>query len=384
MKTGSTVHILRIDENALNDQLPAGVYSIAHSQAAGFYLDIIKDQLDVPTRIYGGTLNRVHKCLETYKDRKASTGILLTGDKGTGKTLLMSLLANKAITELGLPVLLIRDPFSGSDFSQFVEQIGECIMVFDEFGKMYKADTSRGNNDGEVPQKALLSLMDGVDKTKRMFILTENSEYDISEFMLNRPSRLYYHFKYKKLDEESVVGYCEDRGVSKETLRDVLEVSRRSKMFSFDMLQSIVEEQLRFEEKIADVIKDLNIDLREERGEQIEIIKVMERESGNLREMFDLAYINMPTQGNYTYAKVKNLIDQPSELSRALSTVSHVIDVPDELMEDFGENDLYDEVYIQYADLAYETNSQLIYETEEYVFVAKRVPGITTNYQKYF
>jgi hypothetical protein len=110
---------------------------------------------------------------------------------------------------------------------------------------MYAADSR--HNEKKPPQSALLSMMDGIDKTKRMFIFTENSQLDVSEFMLNRPSRVYYHFKYKKLDEASIMGYCKDKNVDIAVTKDIIDLARRLRIFSFDMLQSIVEEHLRFD-----------------------------------------------------------------------------------------------------------------------------------------
>ena len=214
MINGSTINVFNMNEETALDYLPAKIYTLKYDDFSGFFLEITKDILELPEKIYGKTMERVNKCLQTYQERTASTGILLTGDKGTGKSLLMSLLANEAIDKLELPVILIKDAFNGTKFVSFIESLGECCLVFDEFGKMYVSD-DRHTGDNEVPQKALLSLMDGVDKTKRLIIMTENHEFDINEFMLNRPSRVYYHFRYRKLDEESIVGYCNDHDVDK-------------------------------------------------------------------------------------------------------------------------------------------------------------------------
>jgi len=365
--SGSTVHVFNMNEETTLDALPPRIYTVQYSQLQGFYLTITKDQLELPEKIYGKTPGRVEKCLNTYKDRDTSTGILLTGDKGTGKTLLMSLLANKVVTDLELPVLLIKDAYAGSQFTDFIETIGECAVVFDEFGKMY-ASSDRHNNEGEIPQKALLSLMDGVDKTKRMFILTENSELDINDFMLNRPSRVYYHFKYKKLDEGSIVGYCQDNGVSKEIVKDITDVSRRSNIFSFDMLQSIVEEHLRFGTAIADTTEDLNIDLRESSGAMLEIVKIIERGTDTEREIFETPFVSKPGSANrYTYIKIKAVARTDQVRGRA--------DIPE-----LDPDDLYDEIYVQDEDLAYEKEGKLVYETDKFIFIAKNVETPRTNY----
>jgi len=375
---GSTVHVFKMNEDQVLDTLPPKIYAVQFNPIQGFFLSITKDKLELPSKIYGNTPDRVEKCLATYKDRPMSTGILLTGDKGTGKTLLMSLLANEVIAKLELPVLLIKEAYAGSQFTNFIESIGECCLVFDEFGKMYSS-SDRHNGENDVPQKALLSLMDGVDKTKRMFIMTENSELDINDFMLNRPSRIYYHFKYNKLDEGSIVGYCEDHNVSKDTIRDITDVSRRSNIFSFDMLQSIVEEHLRFDALVEDVTKDLNIDLRESSGAMIEIVKIVERNTEVEREMFETPFVSKPGGSNrYTYIKVKNNSGARNSGGKVRDT-----SIPQEMVE-ADEDDLYDEIYVQDADLAYEKEGKLVYETEKFIFIAKNVETPRTNYWNLF
>ena len=379
MLNNNTVSVLSLNEDLLLDKLPARIYNVQFNPLTGFYLEIVKDQLEVPAKVYGGTIARADKCIATYNTRNGSTGILLTGDKGTGKTLLMAVLANKLVSELDMPVLLIKDAYAGSQFVSFIETIGECAIVFDEFGKMYAAG-DRHNADHEVPQKALLSLMDGTDKTKRMLILTENSEIDINEFMLNRPSRIYYHFKYKKLDEASVLGFCKDNTVSPGITKDIIEVARRSKVFSFDMLQSIVEEHLRFDCSIEDATADLNIDTREDQGAMIEITKVIERNTEVEREMFESPFVSKPTNG-YTYIKVRNLFDSSKQgkLAASLNNITS-----DEAVSEEENQDGYEEVYVRDGDLAYEKDGKLVYETDKYVFVAKNIVTPKSSYFSYF
>ena len=134
MINGTTVSVINLNTETTLDYLPPKIYTVQFNPVQGFYLSIVKDQLAVPDKIYGIAHARVDKCIKTYSSRTASTGILLTGDKGTGKSLLMSLLANAAITELNLPVIMITEPFEGEAFTTFISDIGECCVVFDEFG----------------------------------------------------------------------------------------------------------------------------------------------------------------------------------------------------------------------------------------------------------
>lgn len=363
MLDGASVRIVKINEETALDKLPARIYSVEFAQLLGYYLSIVKDQFEVPAKIYGRTNKRAEKILYSYQDRDAATGVLLTGDKGTGKSLLMSLIANKAITELNLPVILIKNPYIGSDFTNFVENIGECVLIFDEFGKMY----SNSKHSEGPTQNDLLSLMDGVDKTKRLSIFTENSDWDISEFMLGRPGRAYYHIRHKKLDEASITGYCEDHNVSSEIVDEIVDLSRRSRLFSFDMLQSIVEEHIRFGEHVEDIVDDLNIDTRQETVAMMEVLEVFDLATNEKRVIHDTPFVTKPTSNSWDCeVKVKRNFTE--------AEIRHMEEEDEELEE------RYDEFYVRIKDLSYEKNGKSVYETDRYRVIAKDVPKVSTNY----
>ena len=361
---GNSVHITQVNNDQVLDSLPPKVYTVCFSQAVGFYLDVVKEQLTVPTKIYGKTGARVDKCMQTYRDRKASTGLLMTGDKGTGKSLLMSLVCNKVLTELEIPVILIQEGFTGEAFTNFITSIGESCVVFDEVGKMYGARSDSDN----ASQDDLLGLMDGVDKTKRLIIMTENEEWDINKFMLNRPSRIYYHFRYSKLEEDSIIGYCEDREVTGTPLNDILDVSRRSAIFSFDMLQSIVEEHLRFGCSVKDSIVDLNIDITSKLSRTIKVVSVFDKEEQIDREMYNgISLVDMPEDGEWGMVKVVPL-GKPAEED---------VDV----FEDSSGRG-YDRVHFREDDIVYTTGSRIIYDSNNWTVVVDIVKAAEKDYSK--
>lgn len=376
MINGSTVNVVSLNAETALDALPPKVYTVVFDKAAGFYyLSILKDELVLPTKIYGSANIRVNKCIHTYKTRTSSTGILLSGDKGTGKTLLMSLLANRVMDELKLPVILIREPFAGEGFSAFLDKIGECCLVFDEFGKLYK----RRADSGEVSQDSLLSMLDGVDKVKRLIILTENSEYDISDYMLNRPSRIFYHFRYRKLDEDSIIGYCQDHDVPTLFIDELIDLSRRTKVFSFDMLQAVVEEFKRFGESLATITTELNIDVRTDAKTQMKLVKVIEKATGNERKILSQLLVARPTDRySYTYIRL-----QPTNQVKTKGTVSSNKASTPEFVE-HDDDESANTCTIDATHLVYEVMGKYVYENDMYQVLAQEVPQANTEYSNLF
>lgn len=378
MISGSTVNVVSLNAETALDALPPKVYTVVFDKAAGFYyLSILKDELVLPTKIYGSANMRVNKCIYTYKTRTSSTGILLSGDKGTGKTLLMSLLANRAMDELKLPVILIREPFAGEGFSAFLDKIGECCLVFDEFGKLYK----RRADSGEISQDLLLSMLDGVDKVKRLIILTENSEYDISDYMLNRPSRIFYHFRYRKLDEDSIIGYCQDHDISLEFINELIDLSRRTKVFSFDMLQAIIEEHKRFNEPLATITTELNIDVRTDARAQMKLVKVVEKATGIERKILSPLLVARPAD-RYSHTHIKlQTVNQTKSKGTGLSDKASEPDIFAHVDDDDESNNT---CIIDSTHLVYEVMGKYVYENDMYQVLAQEVPQVNAEYSNLF
>lgn len=248
------VYVNKHNDDVVISALPNKVYKVSHDDMLGFFLTHLQDSFVVPSKMYGSTNQRINKILTTYQSRNSQMGVLLTGSKGTGKTILTEALCNQALN-LGLPVIIISAPYSGSDFFSFMSNLGECVVLFDEFGKVYK------DNSKEKQQESLLSFLDGTYSTKRLLLFTENEQMLINEFLLNRPGRVFYHFKYERVEDEVITEYCTDHSIPQEQVTELLSVADHVEGFSFDMLKAIVDEYLRYKEPINDILIDMNIDL---------------------------------------------------------------------------------------------------------------------------
>lgn len=230
----------------VRDNLPVGTYTVGVSPR-GFYLKPITS-FEIEGKIYGNTPRQAERILNTFKTRPNATGVLLNGEKGSGKTMLAKLISKQA-AEQGMPTLVINTPFTGDAFNTFVQSIDEpCVIVFDEFEKVFDADQ----------QEATLTLLDGVYPTKKLFILTVNDKFKVNQHMRNRPGRIFYMIDYKGLDKQFIREYCEDRLNAKEHIDTIIRLTMLFDAFNFDMLKALVEEMNRYNETPNQALEMLN------------------------------------------------------------------------------------------------------------------------------
>ena len=204
---GDKVFIFDFDEGLARNKLTPAIYTVCFNPFQGFFLERNKNKFQVTEKTYGSLTHRIDRIIKTYEDRDVGTGVLLTGLKGSGKTLLSQKVSNKMIDK-GLPVILIEQPYSNDAFVAFLNKIGECVIIFDEFAKVF--ETAKNEKD---PQNNLLGVFDGNKSSKRLIFVIENQMHRINEFFINRPGRLFYHYEYSRLEESVIDEYCVDRNI---------------------------------------------------------------------------------------------------------------------------------------------------------------------------
>jgi SpoVK/Ycf46/Vps4 family AAA+-type ATPase len=248
LKSGTRFNVTTKESMDLHEILPAGNYTVKFDKMSGsFYLEAI-DSFEIKGKIYGDSRRSAERILNTFNDRTSSTGIMLTGEKGSGKTLLAKMLSIMG-AEAGVPTIVINAPWCGDEFNAFLQMIEQpTIILFDEFEKVY---------DGEDQEK-MLTLLDGVYPSKKLFILTCNDKWRINDHMRNRPGRIYYMMEYKGLDQDFIVEYCNDNLKDLNQVPSVCRVSTLFDQFNFDMLKAMVEEMNRYGETAQQVMKMLN------------------------------------------------------------------------------------------------------------------------------
>lgn len=248
IKHGTCFTVANENNIDVRDQLPAGNYIVKFNDfKKEYFLDQVESFKPIG-KLYGKTIRHADRIINTFNNRTASTGIMLNGEKGSGKTLLARTISMK-LFEQHIPTIIINTGYCGDLFNQFIQMIEQpCILMFDEFEKVYNKED----------QEKILTLLDGVFQQKKMFVFTCNDKYRVDNHMRNRPGRIYYMIDFHGLERSFIEEYCQDNLINKDHIDGVLTIATLFSEFNFDMLKALVEEMNRYNETAADAIELLN------------------------------------------------------------------------------------------------------------------------------
>jgi len=250
IKSGNSYKVFNDENLNVKSELPGETFVVKFDEITNsFFLEGITPFTEC-TKLYGKTVKHTSRILATFFDREDSTGVLLTGEKGSGKTLLAKNISTTAASH-NIPTILVNEKFAGTVFNEFIQSIDQrAIVIFDEFEKIYDSDR----------QESMLTLMDGVFPSKKLFIFTCNGRWRLNDNMINRPGRLFYKLSFNGLETDAVIEYCQDNLINKDHIDRLVKFTLPIKNFNFDMLKALVEEMNRFDESPHEAIDMLNID----------------------------------------------------------------------------------------------------------------------------
>lgn len=252
---GDNTYDIFDDSLRVFSELPAQSYVVRVSQNRGFFLEKYVELDAEYEKAYGIHESKVEKVLKSFEDVDRSLGVILSGDKGIGKSFFAKMLSAAAIRK-GIPVIVVDRYIPG--IASYIESIEQQAMIlFDEFDKTF-ADVKA--EDGKAtPQTELLTLFDGLSGGKRLFVITCNELRKLSEYLVNRPGRFHYHFRFGYPNPDEIRQYLRDK-LDPEYYGEIDNVVSFSCKVSlnYDCLRAIAFE-LNHGLTFSEAIQDLNI-----------------------------------------------------------------------------------------------------------------------------
>lgn len=227
-------------------QLPLGTYRLRYNKLRNeFYLLQIED-FKLPTKLYGD-FSICNRIINTFNTFEKNLGVLLTGEKGSGKTVT----AKKVCIESKLPVIIIDEYFENIELINFLADpsIGSCVILIDEFEKLYCK-----NCDDTI----ILQLLDGTSNSHHLYILTCNNTKYINEYLLNRPSRIYYRKEYDSIPDNIIHEIIDNELINKEFKTELFDVLSKFASITYDILMCFIKEINLYNESPLECAKLMN------------------------------------------------------------------------------------------------------------------------------
>lgn len=180
--------------NNFLDKLPKGVYNFTVKEKQNGLLlgfNPVED-FKIPENIVGQD-KHLTRVINTYNRLGKQMGVLLSGIGGAGKTVLAKRIAMECVNKGNMSVVVVNSETVGHLPMMMSMLKDDVVILLDEFEKMF---------DKVEKQNYLLTLLDGVMDHKHLFLFTCNDINKINPYMLHRPSRIRYHFRFDRVPKE--------------------------------------------------------------------------------------------------------------------------------------------------------------------------------------
>lgn len=212
-------------------------------------------RFEVAKKMYGRMKNDVIRIWNNYvfsiKEGRGGNGAIFIGHKGSGKTEAAYNIGNLAIDN-GIPVIKIVNIKADMELIGFISTLGNCMLLFDEFGKNFSRDL----------QEKMLTLLSDKTLGVKLCIVTENEIHQLSSYIIGRPGRFLELLNYSRVDRSVIDEVCDEYNVRKKFYDELIACYNKAVVFSFDYLQAFVIQHLRYpEDTVEHMLTFLNVDL---------------------------------------------------------------------------------------------------------------------------
>jgi SpoVK/Ycf46/Vps4 family AAA+-type ATPase len=235
LKVGKSINFKFNTEGLECDLTPGMVYNIDIDH----YTDAISLEetsgLSLPSKVYCTQRDErfIDKVINSYNlSESGFTGVMLAGLKGSGKTVMAKIIANKS----SLPIINIDKSIRPYILKNLVEKLGDTSVcfLFDELDKVL----------ADYDDSVLLQVLDGSDtKGKHMILFTCNDDREISEYLIDRCSRIRYWREFKEMSPSLIMEVLNDKLNDKKEIKSLTDfIKDNFEVCSFDNISSFVKE----------------------------------------------------------------------------------------------------------------------------------------------
>lgn len=252
-KIGNKVTFKPITEG-LEYELEAGVvYTVDIDRYTDEITFSIAPNLTMPEKIYetADSSKFVSKVLNSFeKSKDDTTGVMLSGLKGSGKTITAKNIALKS----NLPIILVDKSFRPSLLVKLfnkLEKTTACVM-FDEVDKLGE----------DYDDDYLLKILDGANTCGKKLVLCTCNEYDdINEYLKDRCSRIRYWKEFDELSPSLIQEILKDRLNDKDEVNPLTDfIISNFACISFDNVVAFVDEVNEYPtESFEELFADMNL-----------------------------------------------------------------------------------------------------------------------------
>ena len=206
--------------------------------------------LSLPSKVYTTKSDDIFiKRVNTYfqKTSKLSTGVMLSGIKGTGKTVTAKVIAKNS----NLPIIVVDEDYPTGRINDFFRKFETPVtIIFDEVDKHWDTEN-------------LLGWLDGVQtNAKKLVLFTCNNEDRVNDYLKDRCSRVRYIRHFEANDNARFLReILRDKGIAEDNIENTYTfIVNNFGLLSIDNILSFIDEKLLFPElSNEEIFNDMNI-----------------------------------------------------------------------------------------------------------------------------